>query len=101
MRICRRVAIAKGRADRASAPAHPCLAKKTDLFAESGRSIALGRAGRYCEALLLVQAMVARREAGCIIAAAMRRGRTAGASGYCARSMISLRLPTRILRFGR
>ncbi|MGJ4890965.1 CHAT domain-containing tetratricopeptide repeat protein [Bradyrhizobium sp. HKCCYLRH3099] len=63
MRGCKRVAIAVGAVLLASASAPPALAQKTDLAAESGRIIALSRAGKYREALPLAQAMVTRLEA--------------------------------------
>lgn len=63
MLICKRVAIAIGAVLITSALVAPCLAQKTDLAAESGRIIALSRAGKYREALPLAQAMVASLEA--------------------------------------
>lgn len=63
MRGCKRVAIAVGAVLLASASSQSALAQKTDLAAESGRIIALSRAGKYREALPLAQAMVARLEA--------------------------------------
>ncbi|CCD99921.1 CHAT domain-containing tetratricopeptide repeat protein [Bradyrhizobium sp. STM 3809] len=62
MRNCKRLAIAIGAALISSAQIQPSLAQKTDLAAESGRIIALSRAGQYREALPLAQAMVARLE---------------------------------------
>ncbi len=62
MRICKRLAIAIGTWLVAAGLAQPCLAQKTNLAAESGRIIALSRAGKYREALPLAQAMVASLE---------------------------------------
>ncbi|MGC2774490.1 MAG: CHAT domain-containing tetratricopeptide repeat protein [Bradyrhizobium sp.] len=59
MPSCKRVAIAIGAILATSALLHPALAQKSDLAAESGRIIALSRAGKYREALPLAQAMAA------------------------------------------
>ncbi|GLH80816.1 hypothetical protein SSBR45G_57250 [Bradyrhizobium sp. SSBR45G] len=62
MPSCKRVAIAFAAILAGSALLHPALAT-ADLAAESGRIIALSRAGKYREALPLAQAMVASLEA--------------------------------------
>jgi Tetratricopeptide repeat len=63
MPFCKRVAIAIGISLIASALVHPCLARKTDLAAESRRIVAPSRVGKYREALPPAQAMVASFEA--------------------------------------